>query len=102
MSAHVPPEVRQIRRRRSPPAYSWLTLSAAVSGLRDGSGRLELREIRPSLVEKGVERFLRLRRAHARGEQAHLRAIPRSRRAPPQTLYIVPPLDRVPAPAAHH
>src|SRR6266481_2051498 len=61
------------RAARSPPnPPPMITTCFFMSGRLCALGdRLELREIRPPLVEKGVERLPRLRRAHARGELVH-------------------------------
>src|SRR5207245_11709401 len=61
------------RAARSPPnppptIKTCFLMSGRLCALGD---RLELREIRPPLVEKGVERLPRLRRTHARGELVH-------------------------------
>src|SRR6267142_2658767 len=61
------------RAARSPPnPPPMITTCFFMSGRLCALGdRLELREIRPPLVEKGVERLPRLRRTHARGELVH-------------------------------
>jgi len=67
---------RRFQRARRPksaesPADDQDLFPHVTTPLRFGD-RLELREIRPPLVEKGVERLLRLRRTHTRGEFLHL------------------------------
>src|SRR6266481_8564425 len=61
------------RAARSPPnPPPMITTCFFMSGRLCALGdRLELREIRPPLVEEGVARLLRLRRTHARGELVH-------------------------------
>src|SRR5207253_1332272 len=62
------------RAARSPPnpppmITTCFFISRRLCALGD---RLEVREVRPPLVEKGVERLLRLQRTHASGEFLHL------------------------------